>query len=315
MVYNILDIKRLRWSFEKYEDLITFYRSIENSFYKENNIYTETHHILLRCLGGENTKDNLIELPWMIHILAHFLLAKQLETVDKQASIKNFYAVRMILNQDKVENIEKLKRIAEVKAIELETKNKLNCKKIYIKKDGEKTIQIFEEDFPEYEKLGWQKGRNFKNGKGKVFVNDGVRSYQIPKDELSSYLEKGFMKGMFKTSAMKEYDRGKSLPNTKGFKWVNKNGERLLVDPKDLQSYLNDGWLEGSANQPMLGKKNPHSVETRRKLSESNKGKKKSAEHRKKLSEVAKEFHWFTNGKENVRAKVCPEGFVKGRSL
>lgn len=277
MIYNILSIKELKWDFQKYEDLIFFYKKIQKSFYKENSIYTEEHHILSRHMGGDNTKDNLVELPWMIHILAHFLLAKQLEKIDKSSSIKNLYAVRMILNQDKVENIQELKKIAEIKAIELETKNKLNCKKIYIKKDGEKTIQIFEDDLPGYEKLGWAKGRSFKAPpKGSVWVNDGKKSYQIKKEELESFLAKGFQKGMFQTKRRKEYDSGKQLPNTKGFKWIHKGTKRLLINPKDLEEYFKQGWTLGSNSNPIKGKKG------------------------------------FNNGKINIFAKECPEGFKEG---
>ena len=73
------------------------------------------------------------------------------------------------------------------------------------------------------------------------------------------------------------------------------------------------------------------SDETRHKLSESHKGKNKgktswmkgkhlSEETKRKLSEArkgkntwSKTHHWFNNGIKNVRAKSCPEGFVKGR--
>ena len=87
----------------------------------------------------------------------------------------------------------------------------------------------------------------------------------------------------------------------------------------------------------------PKSEEHKKKLREANKGKPKSEEHKKKLSEAKKceknpmygkkhsdeakkkmrEAHkgkniwtrgtrWFNNGKINIRAKECPEGFVPG---
>lgn len=38
--------------------------------------YKETHHILPRCLGGDDSSDNLVELTAREHFLAHYLLAK-----------------------------------------------------------------------------------------------------------------------------------------------------------------------------------------------------------------------------------------------
>ena len=83
----------------------------------------------------------------------------------------------------------------------------------------------------------------------------------------------------------------------------------------------------------------PRSAETRNKLSTANKGKKMSEESKKKNREAhkgkrigeetkkkmseahkgkniwTKGRHWFNNGKINIRAKECPEGFVPGRLL
>ena len=44
-----------------------------------------------------------------------------------------------------------------------------------------------------------------------------------------------------------------------------------------------------------------------------NKGKQVSEKTRQKLSEATKGKHWYNNGVKSIRAKTCPEGFVKGR--
>ena len=57
----------------------------------------------------------------------------------------------------------------------------------------------------------------------------------------------------------------------------------------------------------------PKSEEHKKKLSEANKGKPKSEETRKKMREAKKGMHFFNNGKINIRAKECPDGFTPGR--
>ena len=85
-------------------------------------------------------------------------------------------------------------------------------------------------------------------------------------------------------------------------------------------------------SESMKGEKNPrfgkhHSAEARKKISEARKGKPScmkgkhhSEESRKKMSEAHKGkmnstfgTRWYNNGVICVRAKTCPEGFVKGR--
>ena len=50
---------------------------------KEDNIYTEVHHILPRCLGGTDDPDNLVILTYREHYLAHWLLTKIHKNCDK----------------------------------------------------------------------------------------------------------------------------------------------------------------------------------------------------------------------------------------
>lgn len=65
---------------------------------------------------------------------------------------------------------------------------------------------------------------------------------------------------------------------------------------------------EKGENNPFYGKH--HSDESKRMISESKKGK-PSWNKGKKLGSNG--THWYNNGEINVKAKECPEGFVKGR--
>lgn len=53
---------------------------IERARARKLDVYTETHHVIPRCVGGANTKDNLVELLPEEHFLAHQLLVKMYPT-------------------------------------------------------------------------------------------------------------------------------------------------------------------------------------------------------------------------------------------
>ena len=128
----------------------------------------------------------------------------------------------------------------------------------------------------------------------------------------------------------------------------NSDGERRLVDItrdelKALDMYYNRPsseliFLTKSEHYILHHKGKPRSAETKKKLSEANKGKHLSEETRKKLSEASKGHtvsdetkkkiaeankrnknvrgtRWYNNGKISKRAKECPDGFVPGRLL
>lgn len=65
--FNSLYLKR-------YIKLINYYKNIQNEIIEKYEI----HHILPKSLFPEykNTKENLIKLPYRVHYLAHFMLAK-----------------------------------------------------------------------------------------------------------------------------------------------------------------------------------------------------------------------------------------------
>ena len=55
------------------------------------NTYTEKHHIIPKCLGGNNSKDNLVKLTAREHFICHKLLTKMVTGKDKS---KMLYAYR-----------------------------------------------------------------------------------------------------------------------------------------------------------------------------------------------------------------------------
>ena len=123
---------------------------------------------------------------------------------------------------------------------------------------------------------------------------------------------------------------------------LHSSGKQLTEETKHKMSEAHKGKYTGEKN-PMYGKKHSDetirkmseakknmSEETRRKISEArkgkhlseehknkigegNRGKKRSEEHKRKIGEAKKGTRWFNNGKINVRAKECPEGFTPGR--
>lgn len=51
-------------------------KAIKESRSKENSVYYESHHIIPKCMGGSDNKDNLVLLTAKEHYLIHWLLAE-----------------------------------------------------------------------------------------------------------------------------------------------------------------------------------------------------------------------------------------------
>ena len=88
-----------------------------------------------------------------------------------------------------------------------------------------------------------------------------------------------------------------------GMYWHRPADELIFMKESEHKSLHKKG-----ENNPMYGKPSW------------NKGKKMPEEYKNKLSEArkgkniwTKGTRWYNNGKENIRAKECPEGFVPGR--
>jgi len=78
-----------------------WYQNLVNKAKKRKNIdgvYYENHHILPKCLGGNDKPDNLVSLTLREHYVAHLLLSK---IYDGKACRKMHYALWRMLLQEK----------------------------------------------------------------------------------------------------------------------------------------------------------------------------------------------------------------------
>ena len=106
-----------------------------------------------------------------------------------------------------------------------------------------------------------------------------------------------------------------------------KKGENNPLFGKHHSAEARKKISEAHKDKPSCMKGKHLSEDTRKKISESKKGennplfgKHHSEETRKRISEAlngknnwTKGTNWYNNGVKSIRAKTCPEGFVKGR--
>lgn len=89
--------------------------------------YSEKHHVVPRCLGGSNSKDNLVVLTAEEHFLAHQLLVKIHPGNHKLA----YAAQAMVFKNDKTRRSNKLygwlkRRLAQASADKMKCCNPMN---------------------------------------------------------------------------------------------------------------------------------------------------------------------------------------------
>jgi hypothetical protein len=108
---------------------------IERAKNRQLEGYKEKHHIIPKCLGGNNDKDNLIELTAREHFLCHMLLCEIYPSSDKllyslwlmiigknrQNTLLKYTPSSRIYEQTRLEFINKIKG----KKMSLETKEKI----------------------------------------------------------------------------------------------------------------------------------------------------------------------------------------------
>lgn len=75
----------------------TYYNIINRAKTRSLDDYKEKHHIIPKCMGGDNTKNNLVELTAKEHFICHRLLVKMVPSEFKQ---KMIYAIWTMANKE-----------------------------------------------------------------------------------------------------------------------------------------------------------------------------------------------------------------------
>lgn len=125
------------WYYKTYNQLIDKCLQMEKEGYPED-IYTEIHHILPRCQGGTNDKNNLVRMPARYHIIAHMLLASAFPDNDKlviaatamfmYTKKRKYNVSTKLIAKFREEASKKLSKINTGKHLTEETKRKLSEK-------------------------------------------------------------------------------------------------------------------------------------------------------------------------------------------
>lgn len=69
----IKDYTNRLWYYKVYQALVNKCKNLETER-KLNKLYTEKHHIVPKCMGGPDNRENLVKMIAREHIMAHLLL-------------------------------------------------------------------------------------------------------------------------------------------------------------------------------------------------------------------------------------------------
>ena len=66
--------------FDKYNQIVKHYKDL--NLRKSKDLYTESHHILPKSMGGDDSKENLVRVPARVHFLLHWILFRIYKTPE-----------------------------------------------------------------------------------------------------------------------------------------------------------------------------------------------------------------------------------------
>ena len=240
----------------KYSKL--YYKITANAKQRIVEGYTELHHIIPQSMGGNNEKENLVELTAREHFICHWLLVKMTEGDDRS---KMLYALKGMKAENKFQQRYQTKitaRVYETYRIEHAENHSKTMKGRPASNKGR--------PMPEEQKQLLREKAKANHANGKVYSKESQEKRvakilgQKRTDEtkrLMSLASKGKPKGPMSeeeklkrsitmTGQKKVKTHGANVANAVlGNISINKDNTEKKVKKDTLQSYLDQGWQLG----------------------------------------------------------------------
>lgn len=225
--------------------------------------YKEKHHILPRCLGGKDNKENLVELTAKEHFIVHMLLCK---FTKGQAKRSMFFALNSMMNLNnrgmrKIKYSSRTFEKVRKQCAKYLKGNKYNLGRIPSKQTRLKISQATKG----LKKSDETRLRISLANKGKVLSDEvkqkianslkGEKSFWFGKKHTQETKNKMSKKAKGRQNALgikhtedakKRMSKSKlGNKHTLGMICVNKDNKTKMIYKNELQNYLNLGFIKG----------------------------------------------------------------------
>jgi len=240
----------------KYSKL--YYKITANAKQRITEGYTESHHIIPQSLGGNNDKENLVDLTAREHFICHWLLIKMTEGDDRS---KMLYALQGMKAENKYQQRYHTKitaRVYEKYRIEHAQNHSETMKGRTPPNKGKKMSEEQKQLLREKAKANHSSGKVYSEESQKKRLSKmvGYKHSEETKQK-QSLTSKGKPKGpMSEEEKLKRSVKQKGIAKVKthganvanavlGNISINKDGFEKKVKKDALQSFLDQGWQIG----------------------------------------------------------------------
>jgi hypothetical protein len=185
--------------------------------------YKEIHHILPRCMGGNNSKDNLVSLTAKEHFIIHILLCKFTTGLARRSMLYAHKAMSYYIKEGR--NYKIGSRIAEKlrKELKFSPEHIENLRKSHLgKPSGKKGKKASKETIAKLKLVNLGKKASEETlaklrlaQSNMMWINKNGIGKKIKKHLLQEYLDKGYKVGRDTSFMNEEYKKNMSKIVTK----------------------------------------------------------------------------------------------------